>query len=256
MVNLLFDYDGTLHDSLQIYAPAFQAAYDRLTELGCAEPRRWSADEVRQWIGLTPEDMWDRFMPDLPTEEKRASGTLIGSRMLELIQGGRARLYPDVPEVLTALKQRDFRLLLLSNCPVSYLEAHAKYFQLDRYFQGLYCGEAFGYRPKYEICRELQTWYDGPFLVIGDRRQDMEIARRNGLGGHRLPVWLRQSGGAGGGGFSGCKPERDSDRRGGVPPVRRHKLFIEDKTTNTPRTLQSSVCKVLGVCCLSLGPLL
>lgn len=182
MVNLLFDYDGTLHDSLQIYAPAFQAAYDRLTELGCAEPRRWSADEVRQWIGLTPEDMWDRFMPDLPTEEKRASGTLIGSRMLELIQGGRARLYPDVPEVLTALKQRDFRLLLLSNCPVSYLKAHAKYFQLDRYFQGLYCGEAFGYRPKYEICRELQTWYDGPFLVIGDRRQDMEIARRNGLG--------------------------------------------------------------------------
>ena len=101
--------------------------------------------------------------------------------MLELIQGGRARLYPDVPEVLTALKQRDFRLLLLSNCPVSYLEAHAKYFQLDRYFQGLYCGEAFGYRPKYEICRELQTWYDGPFLVIGDRRQDMDIARRNGL---------------------------------------------------------------------------
>ena len=27
----------------------------------------------------------------------------------------------------------------------------------------------------------LQTRYDGPFLVIGDRRQDMEIARRNGL---------------------------------------------------------------------------
>ena len=92
MVNLLFDYDGTLHDSLQIYAPAFQAAYDRLTELGYAEPRRWSAGEVRQWIGLTPEDMWDRFMPDLPETEKRTSGALIGSRMLELIRGGRARL--------------------------------------------------------------------------------------------------------------------------------------------------------------------
>ena len=181
MVNLLFDYDGTLHDSLQLYAPAFQTAYDRLTELGYAEPRRWSAGEVRQWIGLTPEDMWDRFMPGLPETEKRTSGALIGSRMLEPIRGGRARLYPDVPEVLTALKQRGFRLLLLSNCPASYLEAHAECFRLDRYFRGLYCGEAFGSRPKYESCRELQTRYDGPCLVIGDRRQDMEIARRNGL---------------------------------------------------------------------------
>ena len=34
MINLLFDYDGTLHDSLRIYAPALQTAYDRLVRLG------------------------------------------------------------------------------------------------------------------------------------------------------------------------------------------------------------------------------
>ena len=66
MVNLLFDYDGTLHDSLRIYAPALQTAYDRLVRLGYVPARRWSADEVRQWIGLSPGEMWDRFLPDLP----------------------------------------------------------------------------------------------------------------------------------------------------------------------------------------------
>ena len=57
MVNLLFDYDGTLHDSLQIYAPAFQMAYDRLAGQGYVEPRVWRKEQIRQWIGLSPAEM-------------------------------------------------------------------------------------------------------------------------------------------------------------------------------------------------------
>lgn len=181
MINLLFDYDGTLHDSLQIYAPAFQAAYDRLVSLGYAQPKRWSTDEIRAWIGLSPEEMWNRFMPDLPEEEKRTSGAFIGWRMLELIQAGQAALYPGIPEVLTELRKHGFRLLLLSNCPVSYLQAHTECFHLEQYFHGLHCGEQFGYQPKYEICRALQARHDGNFLIIGDRYQDMDIARQNRL---------------------------------------------------------------------------
>ncbi len=181
MVNLLFDYDGTLHDSLHIYAPAFQTAYDRLAERGYAPPRRWSMEEVRPWIGLSPGEMWDRFMPDLPEEEKRASSALIGDQMLELIRAGQARLYPGVPEILAQLRESGCCLLLLSHCPASYLEAHAARFRLERFFSALYCGEQFGYQPKHAICRELRKRHDGDFLVIGDRRQDIEAARKNGL---------------------------------------------------------------------------
>ena len=181
MVNLLFDYDGTLHDSLRIYAPAFQEVYDRLAERDRVPPRTWGLSEIRQWIGLSPEAMWDRFQPSLPEAEKQAASTLIGRRMLELIRAGGARLYPGVPESLDTLRGEGFRLLLLSNCPVSYLQAHTDCFGLDRFFHGLYCGEQFGYRPKYEILPELQARWGNSFLVIGDRAQDMEIAARHGL---------------------------------------------------------------------------
>lgn len=181
MTNLLFDYDGTLHDCLEIYEPAVRQAYDRLVDLHLALPRQWTREEVRTWIGLSPDEMWDLAAPGLPPEEKQRSIALVGARMDELIRSGAARLYPGVPQLLDALRQDGFRLLLLSNCPRRYLDAHEKAFGLSRYFDGLYCGEQFGYRPKYEIFRELRAQYEGEFLVIGDRAQDMEIAAKNGI---------------------------------------------------------------------------
>lgn len=181
MLNLLFDYDGTLHDSLKIYLPAVQAAADRLAARGYAPPCRLTAGQVREWIGLPPAEMWERFLPGLPEEEKQQSIRLVGQRMQQLTEAGRARLYEGVPEVLAALKGQGMRLLLLSNCSVEYLETHIRQFELERYFEGCFCAEGFGYRPKYEIYPQLCRLYDGPFLVIGDRAQDIEMAQRNAL---------------------------------------------------------------------------
>ena len=178
MVYLLFDYDGTLHDSLAIYAPAVQEAYDTLVSKGLAEPKTWERETIRKWIGLSPEEMWNQFQPHLSQEEKQSGSAQIGQRMQELVEEGRARLYPGVPQVLDDLKKLGVGMLLLSNCPVSYLRAHTACFGLEHWFDGLYCGEEFGYRPKYEILPLLQTRWPGDFLVIGDRDHDMEIARR------------------------------------------------------------------------------
>lgn len=179
MVNLLFDYDGTLHDSLAIYAPAVREAYDDLAARGLAAAGPPDPETIRQWVGLPPAEMWDRFQPDLSPSEKQACSARVGERMLELVREGRARLYDGVPEVLDHLKARGVRMLLLSNCPVSYLQAHTAQFGLERWFDGLYCGEQFGYRPKHAIFPELRDRWPGEFLVIGDRAQDMEIALRN-----------------------------------------------------------------------------
>lgn len=181
MPNLLFDYDGTLHDSMKIYAPSVQLAWDRLAAKGLTEARTLSEEELRPCIGMTPDEMWRHFMPDIDGEEKEYCSKLVGDNMFELVRRGEAKLYDGVPEALTELRRRGFRLVLLSNCPISYLEAHTAQFHLEQYFEGLYCAEEFGYRPKHEIFERLRGHYPGPFAVVGDRRQDMEIAQRGGV---------------------------------------------------------------------------
>jgi aspartate aminotransferase len=61
---LILDYDGTLHDSMGIYEPAFRTAVSELEEKGWLEHRDYSAAEIRHWIGFSAGDMWKSFQPD------------------------------------------------------------------------------------------------------------------------------------------------------------------------------------------------
>lgn len=42
MKYIIFDYDGTLHNSIKIYKPAFMTAYDYLVDNGYAKKREFS----------------------------------------------------------------------------------------------------------------------------------------------------------------------------------------------------------------------
>ena len=63
MINLIFDYDGTLHNSIKIYAPAFRSAYASLLERDLAVPKEFSDQEIAYWLGFTAEEMWRGFHP-------------------------------------------------------------------------------------------------------------------------------------------------------------------------------------------------
>ena len=63
---VFFDYDGTLHDSMHLYGPAFRRAYAALVTDGWAAPRTFSDEEIASWLGYSPAAMWASFMPELP----------------------------------------------------------------------------------------------------------------------------------------------------------------------------------------------
>jgi phosphoglycolate phosphatase len=181
MMNLIMDYDGTIHDSIKIYAPAFQAAYAYLVSLGIAENKDWKEKEISRWLGFSSKDMWNAFMPDLSKDKKEDCSKIIGDTMLQLVQEGKARLYPQAPEVLQYLCKSGYTLIFLSNCKRGYLQAHREQFQLDQYFTVFYCTEDYGFKPKHEIFDTIKKDHSGDFIVIGDRFQDIEIARKHGL---------------------------------------------------------------------------
>lgn len=97
--------------------------------------------------------------------------------MVRQIRKHKAVWYPGAEEMLTVLKNRGYHLVILSNCKVSYREAHWKEFGMERWFDHFYDCESYGFRPKTEIVREIIREYTGPYLVVGDRRQDLECAR-------------------------------------------------------------------------------
>ena len=55
---LIFDYDGTLHDSIQIYALAFRKSYRALVRMGYVPEKQFTDMEISRWLGFTAQEMW------------------------------------------------------------------------------------------------------------------------------------------------------------------------------------------------------
>lgn len=180
-VTLFLDYDGTLHDCLAIYAPAFRRVCRELAADGLTVPEGISEARISRWLGLTVQEMWNDFMPELEQERQARYGGRIGEEMHQLIQGGKARLYPGTEETLEALRLQGCRMVFLSNCPRSYQEAHRQAFRLDRFFDAYLCAGDYPGLAKWEIYRTARDRFPGRHVAVGDRRSDLEIARRFGL---------------------------------------------------------------------------
>jgi phosphoglycolate phosphatase len=176
---LILDYDGTIHDSMAIYEPAFRKAMRELEELGWMEPREYSREEIQYWIGYNAKEMWPRFQPEFTEKQQAYGSSLIGKYMCEAVESGLARLYPNADRVLKLLKQ-DYELWFLSNCKNAYLEANKSRFHLERYYDVFHSSEEFGFLPKEEIFRRIRI-PGRNYLIVGDRETDLRMAKDNDL---------------------------------------------------------------------------
>lgn len=186
-MNLLFDYDGTLHDSSATYLPAFKKTLAWLEDNGYDVGREYSDEQIGYWLGFSAKDMWNSFAPELDDAVKETCSKMIGAEMRRLTEAGKARLYPGIPATLERLKADGHRLFFVSNCHHSYMQMHRKAFDLDRFFTDFYCCEDYGWIPKADLFPTIQqAWGTGiaahdDFMIIGDRFHDMNMAREHGI---------------------------------------------------------------------------
>ncbi len=174
---LIFDWDGTLHNTLSLYGNAVRSAYRELVDAGEA-PEHWYSDEdLSIYLGVNARDMWASFLPDLSEQRRDEMIQKVGRYMISLIKAGETSLYPGTEDVLDRLKAEGFRMVLLSNCTCAYMEAHREHFQLDRWFEGYYPCEAWDNAPKEEIFPHIRQEFEGDYCVIGDRESDLIVAK-------------------------------------------------------------------------------
>jgi phosphoglycolate phosphatase len=181
MSTIIFDFDGTLHDSMYIYRIALNRGYQWLVDRGEARPRELTEADMAANIGLTSEEAWTRMCPEIPWEVSRGAAAQVGIVMDELIDNGTARLFPGVPAMLQQVKDAGHTLVFLSNCRNAYRDAVRRAFGFDAWFDAYYTAEQFGGIPKEQIFETIRQEVPGPYIVVGDRGKDLAVARVHDL---------------------------------------------------------------------------
>jgi phosphoglycolate phosphatase len=176
---IVFDWDGTLHESMHIYKPAFLRAYQSLVDLKAVPNKAWSDDEIKSFLGMNPKDMWAKATPDLSAKLIEQASQMISESMLESITKGEAVLYPHALEILEYLKSKGYHLVYLSNSKLYYMNAMEQAFNLCEYFDIMICSEMYQFLPKKIILERIMSSIKKPFVVIGDRKLDIETGVYN-----------------------------------------------------------------------------
>jgi phosphoglycolate phosphatase len=174
---LIFDLDGTLFQTETVTVPAVRAAF---AAQGLEPP---PDAEICAFIGRTSAefDAWLRTLCPPPVAD--ALFKAAADRELELI-GERGRLYPGIAEALRDLRGRAAALALCSNGSRRYVEAvlatHgiADLFDEVRYRRP---GDVAKAQMAGELVARFRRRVQGPGIVVGDRHDDVEAARFNGL---------------------------------------------------------------------------
>ena len=178
-ISLIFDYDGTIHDTMRIYEPALWRVFKWLEEEHEVRVPYPSRKRLASWIGMNKQEMWNAFLPGLFVELKDKAGAMVGSYMEQAVCSRRAAWHSGIRSVLDKLKDRGCRMAVLSNCQSSYAKVNWETFSMNRWFEDFYNCESFGYVPKTQIIRQIGKKIPGPYVIIGDRKNDMECARAN-----------------------------------------------------------------------------
>lgn len=162
---LVFDFDGTLHKTDDLYKKSF---YKCLDNNNIKRPNL----DVASYLGYPPRKIWDDFFDDSFDKERliKEVGTYMQKFMKDF-----GKLYENTENTLKILKKKH-KLIICSSCSKSYIEAARKIYKLDRFFDSYLIGEDFSYKEKYEILRES---LNKDFIMIGDRLSDVLAANKN-----------------------------------------------------------------------------
>ncbi|MHC4827302.1 MAG: HAD family hydrolase [Planctomycetota bacterium] len=174
---LIFDLDGTLFHSETVTVPAAREAFETH---GLTPP---DDAEICSFIGRTSAayNAWLRTL--CPPDDAEQILRTAAERELKLI-GERGRLYPGVPEALAELRAAAPKLAVCSNGSGRYVEAVLAAHGIDAFFDVVrYRRPDDTSKPQMagELLGRLRDDLRQPGVVIGDRHDDVESARANGL---------------------------------------------------------------------------
>lgn len=163
---LVFDFDGTIHETDLIYQKAME---NTLGQMNIKSPNL----AYKSLIGDSPTRVWK----NLGIKDDKEIDSLVKKtgELMDYFMAKEGRLYEGALETLTYLKDK-YNLILLSNCRNSYMDTARKTYDLDKFFTKFLTGEDYSFKEKYKILRDLGL---KDYLSIGDRIGDVRAGFKN-----------------------------------------------------------------------------
>ena len=178
---LIFDLDGTLVDSAPDLANAIN---EMLLELG---RETFAQNIIRSWVGNGAQVLVERALSGSAVIDQNLALTLRQRALTVFLAKYRAAvcidttLYDGVMETITTLKQRDYRLAILTNKPLELVAPILEAFSLQDMFEIVLGGDSLPKRkpdplPLNHLCHEMQVSNDS-CVMIGDSKNDILAAK-------------------------------------------------------------------------------
>lgn len=173
---IVFDLDGTLWDTSETCAAAWNAVVARL---GVAW-RTVTAADVRRVTGQPHQDAIDSAFAGLDRATLDALGDVTQTEDNRFLARQGGILYPGVRELIPHLAQRH-PLYIVSNCQAGYIEAFREFSGLHPYFTDHECWGRTGEAKPANLQRLLGRNATVRAVMVGDTEGDAEAARFNRL---------------------------------------------------------------------------
>ncbi len=177
---IIFDLDGTLIDSVPDLALSVNHT---LKSLGMDT---FSEDIIRRWVGNGATTLVKRALSGDVTIKDDINEVLF-QKALDIFLDFYSKhltvctkLYPNVKDVLISLKNKNYRLAIVTNKPFDFIEPILKTLELNSLFEDYIGGDSLDVKkpdpiPLLYICEKLNVSVENS-IMIGDSKNDILAA--------------------------------------------------------------------------------
>ena len=170
----VFDYDGTLFDSLAHAIHVYHTVGHFAKSHGYIETV-WNHEQIASLIGLNPIMVWKTLLPQGSDEVRSQLSALYSQTMLKHLQATTTQWYPYATQVVQTLLAEGKVCVLLTNARRYYVDIALQHHPLLKSFKYVVCAQDFNYQSKAEIISQLDL--SGRVVVVGDKVDDALAAK-------------------------------------------------------------------------------
>ena len=179
---VIFDVDGTLHDTFAWWAPVIRAGVARYAEQTGLEIEQPGVREAEAVVGMKDAGVWAPFLPEGHKDKWFDLRSVVLPMEIEEISRGVDYLFAGIRQMLPHLRSIGVKVALASNCRSEYMGAMMEGQGLRELSDWQFCLDSPRVESKTDMLARAQEAAGAKRVVmVGDREPDHEAAVAHGF---------------------------------------------------------------------------